>query len=639
MKFLQTKFKAFLKHFNKLFSSPNTICDNLPKPTNTTNKNINKVEVESKITMKNVNLTIMQYFEWYLEPNTQLWKKVKEEASNLSKVGINALWLPPAYKGADGKDDVGYGVYDLYDLGEFNQKDTIETKYGTKAEYLEAIKESQKNGIEVYADIVLSHKGGADEIEKVEVIRVDKFDRNKQIGEPLTIDAWTSFKFPGRNGKYSDFTWDSNYFNAVDFDNATNENSIFKFCKNGTDWSKDVDNENGNFEYLMYADINMANEDVVNELKSWGEWYIKTTGVNGFRFDAVKHIKFSFCKEWLTYLRNKFNKNFFAVGEYWNGDVNILKNYLNQTDSVMNLFDVPLHFNFLNASNDKDFNLSKILDNTLTQFVPERSVLFVDNHDTEPEQALESWIKPWFKLPAYTFILTRREGIPCVFFGDYYGIPKFDISSLKASLDIILNVRKKFAYGEQHDYFDDASTIGWTREGDSRHRTTGLAALISNGEGASKWMYVGKNHSNQIFYDCTGNINDKVIITKDGFGKFSVNRNNYSIWIPKLRRKQNETTVTINFSITFSSKIIIKHNNGFYISGNIPELGEWDNSRSVKLIYKNNTVQGKIVVPMNTYIEFKLFNKQDNYLKWEDGCNRITYSGTEDFEYTGRWRN
>ena len=34
---------------------------------------------------------------------------------------------------------MGYGVYDLYDLGEFDQKGTIPTKYGTKQEYLDAV--------------------------------------------------------------------------------------------------------------------------------------------------------------------------------------------------------------------------------------------------------------------------------------------------------------------------------------------------------------------------------------------------------------------------------------------------------------------------------------------------------------------
>lgn len=599
----------------------------------------NQVEVELNSNMRTLNSTMMQYFEWYLKSDSKHWDKVKEEVPNLSKLGITALWLPPAYKGAQGKKDVGYGVYDLYDLGEFDQKNCVETKYGTKDAYLSAIKEAQKHGIEIYADIVLSHKGGADDVEKVKAIRVDKLDRNKQIGQPLTIDAWTHFIFEGRNGKYSDFTWNYNYFNAVDLDNATGENSIFRFCKNGNGWSKDVDTENGNFEFLMYADIDMTNNDVVEELKNWGKWYIDTTHIDGFRFDAVKHIKFSFCKDWITYLRNTYNKNFFAVGEYWSGDVRKLENYLHCTDGVMNLFDVPLHFNFVTASYHKDYNLSNLLNNTLTKSYPEKSVLFVDNHDTEPNQALESWVQPWFKPLAYTFILTRLEGIPCVFYGDYYGIPEFDIPSLKQQLDIILNVRKKYAYGLQHDYFDDASTIGWTREGDVHRRTSGLAALISNAESGSKWMYVGKKHSNQIFYDCTGNVHDKVIINKEGFGNFSVSKNNYSIWIPRPSRRQNENIITISFSINLSTKSETSQNNNYYISGNITELGEWDSTRAIKLSCKNNLLQGKIKVPTNTIIEFKLFNKQDNYLNWEVGCNRSTFSGTEDFEYTGRWRN
>ena len=109
------------------------------------------------------NRILMQYFEWYLKPEDKLWKQVSKEAKKLSKKGITDIWLPPAYKAAGGKYDAGYAVYDLYDLGEFNQKGSIETKYGTKDEYLQAIKDLHENGISVYADIVLNHKIGADE--------------------------------------------------------------------------------------------------------------------------------------------------------------------------------------------------------------------------------------------------------------------------------------------------------------------------------------------------------------------------------------------------------------------------------------------------------------------------------------------
>ena len=105
-----------------------------------------------------VNGIMMQYFEWFLLPQCKLWNEISCEARNLRDLGITAVWMPPAYKGFGGAYDVGYGAYDLYDLGEFNQKGSIETKYGSKDEYLMAIKMLNKNGIQSYGDIVLNLK-------------------------------------------------------------------------------------------------------------------------------------------------------------------------------------------------------------------------------------------------------------------------------------------------------------------------------------------------------------------------------------------------------------------------------------------------------------------------------------------------
>ena len=89
------------------------------------------------------------------------------------------LYFPPAYKGAYGVNDTGYGVYDHYDLGEFKSKNTIRTKYGTKKEYLWCIKMFHLFGIDVYADIVLNHLMGADVMEQVIAYKVDAYHRHK----------------------------------------------------------------------------------------------------------------------------------------------------------------------------------------------------------------------------------------------------------------------------------------------------------------------------------------------------------------------------------------------------------------------------------------------------------------------------
>jgi alpha-amylase len=111
------------------------------------------------------NLTLIQFFHWYYPSDGSLWNHFADEANRLSKLGITGAWLPPAYKGASGGLDVGYAPYDLYDLGEFDQKGSVRTKYGTKQEYIRAIKQAHRSGIQVYADIVFNHKAGGDEKE------------------------------------------------------------------------------------------------------------------------------------------------------------------------------------------------------------------------------------------------------------------------------------------------------------------------------------------------------------------------------------------------------------------------------------------------------------------------------------------
>ena len=482
------------------------------------------------------NRTLMQYFEWYISPEENLWRKVKENAEHLKKIGITDIWLPPAYKGEAGNKDAGYGVYDLYDLGEFDQKGSIETKYGTKDEYLLAIKELQKYGIKVYADIVLNHKMGADEKEEVFATLLDYNNRNVEMGNLEKIEAWTKYTFPGRKNKYSSFKWDYSHFGGTDWDELQKRSGIFRFC--GRHWNADVDTENGNYDYLMGTDIDFDNIEVVEELKRWGKWYLNFTGVDGFRLDAVKHISAKFMKEWIDIMHSE--KEILCVGEYWNRNLEHLNNYMNETNNEIPLFDVPLHYNLYEASNlGSDYDLRHIFDNTLVNTKPDKAVTFVDNHDTEHGQALFSWIEDWFKPLAYALILLRNEGFPCVFYGDYYGIPSKNVTSKSYWLNNLISLRADYAYGEQIDYFDDKNIIAWIRKGDSQYVDSGLVAIMSNKDYGSKYLNLGKEFSNAIFYDYLGNIEDNVILDEYGNGTFSCKGRSVSIWVKKPKEKND----------------------------------------------------------------------------------------------------
>lgn len=479
--------------------------------------------------MKQLNGIMIQYFEWYMETNCKYWSHVCGQAENLAKNGITAIWLPPAYKGIGGKDEVGYGVYDMYDLGEFDQKGSIPTKYGTKDEYLESIMKLKQAGIEVYADIVLNHKMGADETQTIKAQKCSWDDHNNVEGEEETVEVWTKFTFPGRNDKYSSFKYNWTHFSGIDYNSKTDENAIYKL-KNKS-WQLNVDKEKGNFDYLMGADVDFDNEDVVAECKKWGKWYLETTHVDGLRLDALKHIDANFMKDWIDYLRDELKREIYSVGEYWNGDVNELEKYLALTDYKIALFDVPLHYNFYRAATSNgEYNMAEILDNTLVKNNPGMAVTFVDNHDTQPEQSLESWIPDWFKEIAYSIILLRKEGYPCVFYGDYCGIKHNKINKME-NLELLMNLRKDKAYGEQHDYFDHEDIVGFTREGDDEHLKSGLAVIMSDREEGAKYMYVGHHFTGTKFIDALNHREEEVLIDEDGCGIFPVNSGSCSVWV------------------------------------------------------------------------------------------------------------
>jgi alpha-amylase len=493
--------------------------------------------------MSDPNGVMMQYFHWYCPEDGSLWNEVAEKASDLAKAGITSLWLPPAYKGTGGGMDVGYGVYDLFDLGEFDQKGSVRTKYGTKDEYVRAIQTAQKAGMRIYADVVFNHKLGADLEEEMEATPFSPDDRTETVGEYQHIKAWTHFTFPGRAGKYSKMEWHWWHFDAIDY-NAFNEGESAVYLLKGKSFDDNVDLEKGNFDYLMGCDLDMENPEVVGELKYWGEWCYDTTNVDGFRFDAVKHVSAEFFQQWIEHVRNYAERDLFAVGEYWSYETEALHHFIETTDGKVSLFDAPLHYNFHIASQaGETYDLRQIFDNTLVQQQPALAVTLVENHDSQPLQSLESIVEAWFKPLAYALILLREGGYPCIFYGDYYGAHYTDnkdgeeyeiwMESHQFLIDKFLHARQTYAYGEQQDYFDHPSSIGWTRMGDDEH-PGGMAVVMSNGEGGSKWMNIG--HPNSTYVDLTEHIKESITTNDNGWADFHCDGGSVSVWVPELHR-------------------------------------------------------------------------------------------------------
>ena len=453
-----------------------------------------------------VNGVLMQGFYWDVPQTTSgqtWWQVLGSKATELNAAGITALWLPPAYKGS-GINDVGYGVYDRYDLGEFNQKGTVPTHYGTLAQLQSCIAALHGKGIQVYEDMVMNHLTSADAQEQ--------FSYNG-----TNYNVYTSFTYPGRANKYSTYQW--HYYNFNGTQQAPN-NGWYQW----NPWDFQPYANGDAYDNLLGSEIRYADQNQVTETIKWGNWMTTTLGLDGYRLDATKHMLTSFVNGWLDNVKGSSGR--FAVSEAWFRNLSDLNNYASATGGRTSLFDVPLHYTFQNMSNGNgSWDMRGLQFAGFTEANGALSVSFVDNHDTDQSGgALYSPVAN-LKMLAYAYILTREKGYPCVFYKDYYNY------GLGAQIKTLIGIRKANAYGASYEYtsVDDADYYAYSRAGDSTHK--GLMLILNDGSG-SRSQGITSPFKNATLTDKTGNYGGTVTTDGNGYGNFPVQARSWSAWVP-----------------------------------------------------------------------------------------------------------
>jgi len=136
-----------------------------------------------------------------------------------------------------------------YDIGEFDQKGSKATKWGSKDELLSLASTAKSHGVGLYWDAVLNHRFAADHKEKCKARQVNPDDRNEFVSDLYEIEAWVGFDFPGRGDKYSSQKYHWYHFSGVDYDARNGKSAIYKIMGDmGEGWAAvgDVDGEKGN---------------------------------------------------------------------------------------------------------------------------------------------------------------------------------------------------------------------------------------------------------------------------------------------------------------------------------------------------------------------------------------------------------
>ncbi|KAJ7158745.1 glycoside hydrolase family 13 protein [Mycena filopes] len=477
------------------------------------------------------NPLMLQFFTWDSDTthkDMSWWKHFECEIPRLAELGFTQIWLPPPNKG-ENQTGRGYDAYDLWDLGEFNQKGTVKTRWGTRDELLRACQVAAAHGVDVLIDAVLNHKLGADRVETFPAVPVNPDNRLVDEGPVRDIDGWTAFDFKGRGRKL-----------GLDWDHKTHTKAIYRIASKGRKgWSRHVSQELGNYDYLLGIDHRHPKvhfPDVQKDLLDWGSWILETTGATGFRLDAIKHMDRRFLHRfastlasYITHVRAHSERpRMFSVSEYWSGDLKSIMPYILAFRGETAFFDVPLHMNFHHASKyHAEYDLRTILDDTIVKERAKDAVTFVIG------QSLESWVDSNFKIQAYSLILLRPDGHPCVFYGDLYPNEECYNADVSRNLTLLIEARKKFAYGLCRDYFQNPKCIGFVRMGDPGH--PGCAVMLSNKDPVDEFthtirMFVGREHARSIFRSFMSE-NGRIEIDGTGWGEFTCPANQVQVWI------------------------------------------------------------------------------------------------------------
>ncbi|MBA2175180.1 alpha-glucosidase [Halobacillus locisalis] len=166
----------------------------------------------------------------------------------LKELGIDFIWICPMYKSP--KDDNGYDISDYQDILE---------EFGTMEDFDQLLEEVHKRDMKLIIDLVLNHT--SDE-------------------HPWFIESRQSKDNPKRDW----YIWRD----GKDGKEPNNWESIFE----GSAWQYDEKTD----QYYLHVfstkqpDLNWENPEVRDELYDTVNWWLEK-GIDGFRIDAISHIK------------------------------------------------------------------------------------------------------------------------------------------------------------------------------------------------------------------------------------------------------------------------------------------------------------------------------------------------------------
>ena len=312
---------------------------------------------------------------WWDSYSATRWTTLASQADELAQY-FQLIWVPNSGKTSDfyhsGRQTMGYDPCFWLDHT---------SCFGTEAELRQMIQAFRSRGTGIIADVVINHKNG--------------------------LSSWVDFPNEQRDG-YS-ITWDNTNYSAICSDDECNSNGYH------TTGARDTgDNFDG------YRDLDHSNTQVQQNVGTYLRFLLQELGYAGFRYDMVKGFAASYVGRY-----NTLSQPYFSVGECWDGNVAVVRNWIDGTRVGGNpqsaAFDFPMKYQINRAFQGGMWTALGSTTLTTTSGYARYSVTFVDNHDTGKNAQGSSDGPLAHNVGAANAYILAMPGTPCVWLKHWQG--------------------------------------------------------------------------------------------------------------------------------------------------------------------------------------------------------------------------
>lgn len=351
---------------------------------------------------------------------------VIEKLDYLNELGIDVIWLSPMYKSPN--DDNGYDISDYTDIMD---------EFGTMDDFNSLLEGVHQRGMKLILDLVVNHT--SDE-------------------HPWFIESKSSKDNPKRDW----YIWQES---KPDGSEPNNWESIF----NGSTW--EYDETTGEYYFHLFSkkqpDLNWDNAEVRNAIFEMMNWWFEK-GIDGFRVDAITHIKKSFeagdlpvpegktyapafdvdmnqpgIQTWLQEMKEKSLSRYdiMTVGEANGVNPENAVEWVGENEGKFNMIFQFEHLCLWNTGDSK-FDVKAYKD-VLNRWQKQLehigwNALFIENHD-QPRR-VSTWGDDqnyWYEsATSHATVYFLQQGTPFIYQGQEIGMTNYPFESVETFNDV-----------------------------------------------------------------------------------------------------------------------------------------------------------------------------------------------------------